>query len=187
MKNVYPGLKNGPRLKHESVRAEILAVIVHAVAVCQDIPAFQDMRILLAGGDEAVKIFNNIHYVQIHCRVRTLRRFGEWCGEGKLRSSTLGDVFLPLVGNYISATDSINHHLVTAAINATGFIAHHLAWGAHNNLIHQYLRLVKQKDVSGCVHVRTIVVTLDNQRSHYCQLQDRCRMPVQRACDGYTH
>ena len=162
MKNVYPGLKNGLRSKHESVRAEILAVIAHAVTVCQGIPAFQEMRILLAGGDEEANFFNNIHHIQIHRRIRALRRFGEWCGEGQLRSSTLADVFLPLIGNYIGATDSIDHHLVTEAINATGSIAHCLAWGAYNNLIHQYLRLVKQKDASERVHVRTIVAILDN-------------------------
>ena len=162
MKNVYPGLKNGLRSKHELVRAEILAVIAHAVTICQDIPAFQEMRILLADGDEEVNFFNNIHHVQIHRRIRALRRFGEWCGEGQLRSSTLADVFLPLIGNYVGATSSIDHHLVTEAINVTGSIAHCLAWGAYNNLIHQYLRLVKQKDTSERVYVRTIVAILDN-------------------------
>lgn len=162
MKNVYPGLKNGLRSKHELVRAEILTVIAHAVTVCRDIPAFQEMQILLADGDEEVNFFNNIHHVQIHRRIRALRRFGEWCGEGQLRNSTLADVFLPLVGNCIGATDSIDHHLVTEAINATGSIAHCLAWGAYNNVIHQYLRLVKQKDSSEKVYVRTIVAILDN-------------------------
>ena len=162
MKNVYPGLKNGLRSKHESVRAEILAVIAHAVTVCRDIPAFQEMRILLADGDEEVNFFNNIHHIQIHRRIRALRRFGEWCGEGQLRKSTLADVFLPLIGNYIGAYDSVDHHLVTEAINTTGSVARCLAWGAYNNLIHQYLRLVKQKDASERVYVRTIVAILDN-------------------------
>ena len=162
VKNVYPGLKNGLRSKHELVRAEILAVIAHAVTVCQNIPGFQEMRILLADGDEEVNFFNNIHHVQVHRRIRALRRFGEWCGEGQLRSSTLADVFLPLIGNYIGATDSIDHHLVTEAINTTGSIARYLAWGAYNKLIHQYLRLVKQKDASERLYVRTIVAILDN-------------------------
>ena len=162
VKNVYPGLKNGLRSKHELVRAEILAVIAHAVSVCRNITAFQEMRILLADGDEEVNFFNNIHHVQIHRRIRALRRFGEWCGEGQLRISTLADVFLPLIGNYIGATDTIDHHLVTEAINTTGSIARYLAWGAYNNLIHQYLRLVKQKDASERVYVRTIVAILDN-------------------------
>lgn len=162
MKNVYPGLKNGLRSKHELVRAEILAVIAHAVTVCRGIPAFQEMRILLADGDEEVNFFNNVHHIQIHRRIRALRRFGEWCGEGQLKSSTLADVFLPLIGNYIGATDSIDHHLVTEAINATGSIARCLAWGAYNNLIHQYLRLLKQKDSSERVCVRTVVAILDN-------------------------
>ena len=162
IKNVYPGLKNGLRSKHELVRAEILAVIAHAVTVCRNIPAFHEMQILLADGDEEVNFFNNIHHIQIHRRIRALHRFGEWCGEGQLRSSTLADVFLPLIGNYIGATDTIDHHLVTEAINTTGSIARCLAWGAYNNLIHQYLRLVKQKDSSERVYVRAIVAILGN-------------------------
>ena len=162
MKNVYPGLKNGLRSKHELVRAEILTVIAHAVTVCRSIPAFQEMQILLADGDEEVNFFNNIHHVQVHRRIRALRRFGEWCGEGQLKSSTLSDVFLPLIGNYIGATDSIDHHLVTEAINTTGRIARYLAWGAYNNLVHQYLRLLKRKDSSERVCVRTIVAILDS-------------------------
>ena len=162
MKNVYPGLKNGLKSKHESVRAETLAVIAHGVTVCRNIPALQEMRILLADGDEEVNFFNNVHHVQIHRRIRTLRRFGEWCREGQLRSSTLADVFLPLIGSYIGSGDSIDHHLVTEAINTTGSVAHCLAWGAYNNLIHRYLRLVKQKDSSERVYVRTIVAILDN-------------------------
>ena len=162
LKNVYPGLKNGLKSKHELVRAEILAVIAHAVTRCQGIPAFQEMRILLADGDEEVNFFNNIHHVQIHRRIRALRRFGEWCGEGQLKNSTLADVFLPLVGNYVGATDSIDHHLVTEAIKTTGCIARCLAWGAYSNLTHQYLRLLKRKDSSERVCVRTIVAILDN-------------------------
>ena len=161
-KNVYPGLRNGLKSKHELVRAEILAVIAHAVTVCQGIPVFREMRLLLADGDEEVNFFNNIHHIQIHRRIRALRRFGEWCGEGQLRSSTLADVFLPLIGNYIGTTDSIDHHLVTEAINTTGSIARCLAWGAYNNLIHQYLRLLKRKDSSERICVRTIVAILDN-------------------------
>ena len=162
LKNMYPGLKNGLRSKHELVRAEILAVIAHAVTACWSIPSFREMRILLGDGDEEVNFFNNIHHVQIHRRIRALRRFGEWCGEGQLKSSTLAGVFLPLIGNYIGATDTIDHHLVTEAINTTGCIARYLVWGAYNNLIHQYLRLLKREDSSERVCVRTIVAILDN-------------------------
>jgi len=51
----YPDLKNGLRPIHELVCTEILAAVAHAVIVCRNIPAFQEMRTLLADGDEEVK------------------------------------------------------------------------------------------------------------------------------------
>ncbi|KAK7030946.1 U3 snoRNP protein [Paramarasmius palmivorus] len=57
---LFPGLKNGLRSKNELVRAEILGVISYGVARCHRIASLQDMRYLLAGGDEEANFFNNI-------------------------------------------------------------------------------------------------------------------------------
>jgi U3 small nucleolar RNA-associated protein 20 len=162
LKVLYPGLKNGLRSKNEMVRGEVLSVIAHAVAQCRDLATLQEMRILLADGDEEANFFNNIHHVQLHRRTRALRRLADYCQEGRLRSSTLAEVFVPLVGNFISTTDVIDHHLVNEAIITTGRMACHLGWGAYNTLIHQYLRQMDKKDASERVYVRAVVAILDN-------------------------
>ncbi|KAJ7637747.1 armadillo-type protein [Mycena polygramma] len=161
-KVLFPGLKNGLRSKNELVRSEILGVIAYAVTKCEAISFLQEMRVLLAGGDEEANFFNNIHHIQIHRRSRALRRLADQCDEGHLRSNTLADIFVPLVGNYITATSSVDHHLVNDAILATGRMAKHLAWGAYYALVQKYLRLSRAKDASERVYVRTLVSLLDN-------------------------
>ncbi|KAJ7494716.1 armadillo-type protein [Mycena galericulata] len=161
-KVLFPGLKNGLRSKNELVRSEILGVLAYAVTKCESISFLQEMRVLLAGGDEEANFFNNIHHIQIHRRSRALRRLADQCDEGHLRSNTLAEIFVPLVGNYITATSAVDHHLVTDAILTTGRMAKHLTWGAYYALVQKYLRLSRAKDASERVYVRTVVSLLDN-------------------------
>ena len=88
-----------------------------------------------------------------------LRRLADHCEQGSLRSSTLADIFIPLVGNYIMSTTSIDHHLVNDAILATGRmpVAKHLSWGAYHGLIQKYLKLSRVRDESERVYVRALV------------------------------
>ncbi|KAI0753565.1 hypothetical protein C8Q80DRAFT_1342693 [Daedaleopsis nitida] len=162
LKTLWPGLKNGLHSKAELVRAEILGVISHAVARCTSIASLQEMRVLLAGGDEEANFFNNIHHIQIHRRMRAIRRLAEFADQGHLRSTTLAEVFIPLVANYVITTDSLDHHLVNEAILALGHMAKQLSWGAYYALVQRYLKLAKQKDTSERVYVRTIVAVLDS-------------------------
>ncbi|OSX61435.1 hypothetical protein POSPLADRAFT_1144486 [Postia placenta MAD-698-R-SB12] len=162
VKLLYPGLKNGLRSKNEMVRAEIMAVISYAVSTCDRIKSLQEMRVLLAGGDDEANFFNNVLHVQLHRRTRAIRRLAERCDEGHLRSSTLAEVFVPLIGNFIVSSSSVDHLLVNEAINATGRMARQLNWGAYLALTQQYLRLSRNKDASEKIYVRVLVAILDN-------------------------
>ncbi|KAJ7471494.1 hypothetical protein B0H11DRAFT_2433535 [Mycena galericulata] len=148
-KDLFPGLKNGLRSKNELVRPEIFGVFAYAVTKCNTISLLQEMRVLLAGGDEEAN-FNNIHHIQIHRRSRALR------------SNTLAEIFVPLVGNYITATSAVDHHLVNDAILTTGRMAKRLTWGAYYALVQKYVRLSGAKNASERVYVRTVVSLLDN-------------------------
>ncbi|KAF7316852.1 DRIM domain-containing protein [Mycena chlorophos] len=159
---LYPGIKNGLRSKNELVRGELLGVLAYAVVKCSNLGSLQDMRVLLAGGDEEANFFNNIHHIQIHRRSRALRRLADQCDEGHLRSSTLAEILVPLVENYIADTAVVDHHLVTDAIATIGRMAKHLAWGAYYALVQKYLRLSRAKDASERVYIRTLVALLDN-------------------------
>ena len=162
LKVLYPGLKNGLRSKNELVRAEILGVIAYAVDKCESISSLQEMRVLLEGGDEEANFFNNILHIQVHRRSRALRRLADHCEAGQLRSTTIAEIFVPLVGNYITSTTSIDHHLVNDAILATGRMAKQLPWGSYYALVQKYIKLSRAKDESERVYLRALVALLDN-------------------------
>ncbi|KAG1762389.1 armadillo-type protein [Suillus occidentalis] len=162
IRTTLPALKNALKSKHELVRAESLGVISYAVSKCDRIPSLQEMHPLLAGGDEEASFFSNIHHIQIHRRTRALRRLAEYCDEGVMRSRTLVEVFLPLVEHYIVPTASLDHLLVSEAINSTGRIAKHLEWSAYSALVHKYIRASKDKSEGVRVYVRALVAILEN-------------------------
>ncbi|TFY61376.1 hypothetical protein EVJ58_g4545 [Rhodofomes roseus] len=161
-KVLYPGLKNGLRSKNELVRAEILGVLSYAVLQCDSITSLQEMRPLLANGDEEANFFNNIHHVQLHRRTRAMRRLGEYCDAGNLRSTTLSEIFVPLIANYNQSSANIDHTLVNEAISVTGRMARQLNWGAYYAVTQHYLKLSKLKNASERVYIRALVSVLDN-------------------------
>jgi U3 small nucleolar RNA-associated protein 20 len=158
---LYPGLKNGLRTKNEMVRAELLGVLAYCVEKCGHVASIREMKVLLEGGDEEANIFNNILHVQVHRRSRALRRLADHCDEGAIRGSTINDIFIPLVGIFIS-TGNVEHHLVDVAITTTGRMAGRLSWSAYYALVRKYLSLSQSKDESQRVYVRTLVGLLDN-------------------------
>jgi len=158
---LYPGIKNGLRTKNESVRAELLSVLAYSVEKCTHVATIKEMEVLLEGGDEEANFFNNVLHVQVHRRSRALRRLADHCDEGHIRSSSIKEIFIPLVGNFISA-GTVEHHLVDVAITTTGRMARRLAWTAYYALVRKYLSLSEAKDISERVYVRTLVSLLDN-------------------------
>jgi U3 small nucleolar RNA-associated protein 20 len=158
---LYPGIKNGLRTKSESVRAELLGVLAYSVEKCTHVATIKEMEVLLEGGDEEASFFNNVLHVQVHRRSRALRRLADHCDEGHIRSSSINEIFIPLVGNFISA-GTVEHHLVDVAITTTGRMARRLAWPAYYALVRKYLSLSEAKDISERVYVRSLVSLLDN-------------------------
>ncbi|KAF8623398.1 hypothetical protein AX17_007436 [Amanita inopinata Kibby_2008] len=159
---LFPGLKNGLRSKNELVRAEILGVLAYAVTKVEQLSVLRDMQVLLAGGDEEANFFNNILHVQVHRRSRALRRLREFCDDGHIRSSTLTEIFVPLIENFIIASGPVDHHLVNDAIITMGHMAKRLPWRPYYALVRKYVKLSKTKDEFERVYIRTLVAILDN-------------------------
>jgi U3 small nucleolar RNA-associated protein 20 len=162
---LYPALRNGLRTKNEMVRGEVLGVIAYSIQQCSNIAPLQEMRGLLADGDEEANFFNNVLHVQIHRRTRALRRLAEYADQDRLRNATITDIFVPLVENFVASTNEVDHHLVNEAILTLGRLARHLTWGSYYALVQSYLRVSKEKkekDGSERVYVRTLVAILDS-------------------------
>ncbi|KAL5498462.1 UTP20 [Sanghuangporus vaninii] len=159
---LFPGLKRGLRSKSDLVRGEVMGVLSFAVEKCSNVNALQEMRVLLASGDEEANFFNNIFHIQVHRRTRALRRLAEFCDQPGFRSSTLQEIFVPVVNSFIHGPSTTDHHLVNEAITTLGRIATHLAWPAYFALVQQYIRLVSEKSSSERTYTRALVSVLGN-------------------------
>lgn len=171
-----PGLKRCLRSKSDLVRSEVMAVFAHAVAKCEKINSLVEMRVLLAGGDEEANFFNNIYHIQIHRRTRALRRLADYCDEPGFRSSTLQEIFIPVVNNFILEAATTDHHLVNEAVLTVGRIAKHLSWTAYFSLVQQYLKLSVEHSVGERTYTRTLVAILDH---FHFSLEESFSEPVQ--------
>ncbi|EUC57511.1 U3 snoRNP protein Utp20, partial [Rhizoctonia solani AG-3 Rhs1AP] len=160
-KVVYPGLRYGMRSKFELVRTEILGVIAHAVARCDSISSLAQLRPLLADGDDEANFFLNIYHIQTHRRTRALRRLADFAEN--IRSTTLSDLFMPLVGQFVESVATTDHLLVNEAITTLGRMAAQLAWGSYNAAVQYYLRLARERvSTTEKAMIRTVVSILDN-------------------------
>ncbi|KAG9124195.1 U3 snoRNP protein [Ceratobasidium sp. 392] len=161
VKVLYPGLRHGLRSKFELVRIEILGVLAHAITICDSVSALAQLRPLLADGDDEANFFLNVHHIQVHRRTRALRRLADFAVN--IRSTTLSDVFMPLVGNFIEAVSTTDHLLVNEAIVTIGRMAAHLTWGSYNTSVQQYLRLARERvPTTEKAMIRTVVSILDH-------------------------
>ena len=159
---VLPGLKNGLLSKIELVRNDVLGVLAYGVSKCYSVSSLNELRPLLANGDAEANFFNNVHHIQIHRRTRALRRLVEYVENGGVRSATLAEIFLPLIGHFIVNSPNTDHILVDVAIFATGALARRLSWGPYNALVRQYMSLIKNKTPAERACVRTLVAILES-------------------------
>jgi U3 small nucleolar RNA-associated protein 20 len=159
---LLPALKSGLKTKHELVRAEILSVISHAVAKVEHNATLQDMRVLLANGDEEANFFNNILHLQTHRRTRALRRLADLCDTHTFKNSTLTQILLPVVTVFITNPSNVDHHVVDEAITTTGRLSGHLTWTAYSGILQRYMKAAKIKDENERVNVRAMVAILEN-------------------------
>ncbi|CAG8449551.1 3302_t:CDS:10 [Cetraspora pellucida] len=161
-KIIYPAIKKGVKLPIEVVRMEFLTILCYMIKKCSMLPQFADMSCLLFDDEEA-NFFNNIYHIQIHRRIRALKRFSNECAMGKLKSSNLVQIFLPLLGHFIFESDRINDHmLINETISSIGVITSQLKWGQYYAHLKQYMKLISRKSIIEKILIRTIITIFDN-------------------------
>ncbi|CAJ0643974.1 14581_t:CDS:10 [Entrophospora sp. SA101] len=160
---IYPSIKKGMRLSNELIRVEFLTILSYTVKKCSTSPQFSDMSCLLFDDEEA-NFFNNIHHIQIHRRIRALKRFSNECIAGNLTSRSLVQIFSPLISHFIFESDRISDHLlINETIAALGAIASQLPWGHYYSLLKYYMRLIPRKTALEKVLLKQYLTKCDNE------------------------
>ncbi|KAJ8296970.1 U3 small nucleolar RNA-associated protein 20 [Rhodotorula toruloides] len=161
IRTFLPGLRKVLRSKVELIRAEVLAVLGHAVEKVEGVPELEQLKVLLVGGDQEANFFNNILHIQNHRRTRALRRLADAVEVGGISSKTIADLFLPLLDHFVLGSDEKKDpDLVNETVQCLARLAQHLAWSAYSKLALHYLKLAKAGGAPQKACVRTLVGVL---------------------------
>ena len=89
-------------------------------------------------------------FLQLHRRIRALRRLEAKCEQKSLASSSLVNFLLPLATHCLfDHTSNKDHNLVTEAITSISAMSACLSWSKYSFLLRHYLKcLLAEKDAN---------------------------------------
>ncbi|TPX50549.1 hypothetical protein SeLEV6574_g00826 [Synchytrium endobioticum] len=159
MQIIYSGIRRGVNNPLEFVRHTMTSLLGVVVKTMKHQSVFSDLVILLAAGDEEADFFHNVFHLQLHRRIRALRRLAGNCQN--IRSSTLSEIFIPLLFQYVyNEKEKYDPSLVQEAMVCVGGLAKMLKWGPYYALVRRCLNLIKSKPKYETVFIRTVVKIL---------------------------
>lgn len=152
-KALLPALKRGLRERSETVRADHIGLLGVLISKCPDWPELSDMVDLLAHNDEEASFFNNVLHIQHHRRVRALRRLMAEIESGKVRSSNVYSIFLPLLERFVfdledsdkKHSESDNNQIVGPSIEAIRTLTAWTEWNQFRSNFLRYKSYLKSK------------------------------------------
>ncbi|KAK0522958.1 U3 snoRNP protein [Tilletia horrida] len=157
-----PAVRRIMRSKADLVRREALSLLADAIETLPDVPALSQMKGLLSDGDGEASFFNNIVHLQVHRRVRALRRLGDEAEKGVMSGKLVKDTFIPLVGLFLDPAQTSDQQLINEAINTTGRLAGALTWYGYQALVWSLIKKAREHPPNEKVVVRTLMTVLDN-------------------------
>jgi len=158
-----PAVKRGIKSYKEEARHEFVTILGLMVNKNKEHELLKDMVPLLAGDDEEANFFNNIYHMQIHRRIRALKRLTEELKTGNVNPRNISNIFVPIVNHFIYESDkSSEHNLINEAINTIGVASAYLTWGQYYTLVKNTLANIKKKQQLEKVLIRVILIVLDN-------------------------
>ncbi|ORX41456.1 hypothetical protein BCR36DRAFT_339402 [Piromyces finnis] len=158
-----PAVKRGIKSYKEEARHEFVTILGLMINKNKEHELLKDMVPLLAGDDEEANFFNNIYHMQIHRRIRALKRLTDELKTGNVNPRNISNIFVPIVNHFIYESDkSSEHNLINEAINTIGVASAYLTWGQYYTLVKNTLVNIKKKQQLEKVLIRVILTVLDN-------------------------
>ncbi|KAI9775155.1 MAG: U3 snoRNP protein [Geoglossum umbratile] len=160
---LIPALRNGAREQSELVRAEYVGTMAHLVKRFTSWSEVSDMSTLLVGDDEEASFFNNILHIQLHRRLRALRRLSMEAQNGNLRSGNVSHFFIPLIEHFIfdRADDESAHNLTSETVVTIGLLAEWLEWPQFRAMFRRFVGYIQERQELEKVVIRLLGTVVD--------------------------
>ena len=127
---LIPCLYQGIRDKSEAKRADVLALCAYLIKRCPGIHIITELGSLNFHNEEEASFFNNILHVQLHRRIRALKRLSKEIHAGKISTRNIRNFLLPLIQHFIlSPKEGDNEYsLASEAVTTIGSLLDWLEW-----------------------------------------------------------
>lgn len=144
---LFPALQSGMRQKSELIRSEFVSTLGYFVKLNPNNPVVRDMHDLLVGDDEEASFFNNVLHIQQHRRLRALRRLAAEAAKGKLQSSNISKIFIPLNEHFVfdQEGDESAHNLTAEAVATISVLAEWIDWSQFRANFRRYRGYMQSK------------------------------------------
>ncbi|KAI9336805.1 armadillo-type protein [Obelidium mucronatum] len=160
---LLPAVKKGVKSNIELVRSEFTTLLGVMVKNFADMDEFKDLVVLLADGDDEAAFFSNIYHMQIHRRIRSMKRLADICSTGALSQSNVANIFLPLVTHVIFDNDrQTDFSIISEAISTIAACANCLSWGKYYDLVKRFLKAISRRPTLEKELIRVVVAVLEN-------------------------
>ncbi|ORY46536.1 hypothetical protein BCR33DRAFT_715588 [Rhizoclosmatium globosum] len=151
------------RANTELVRNEFMTLLGVMVKNFNTMDEFKDMVVLLADGDDEAAFFSNIYHMQIHRRIRAMKRLADISLNGSISQSNVSNIFLPLITHVIFENDrQSDFSIISESINTIAALSACLSWGKYYDLIKRFLKAISKRPTLEKELIRVIVAVLEN-------------------------
>ena len=127
---IIPYFYRGMLDKSEAKRTDFLNLCAYLIKMCPRIHIITELQVLNFYNEEEASFFNNILHVQLHRRIRALKRLSQEIHAGKISTRNIKDFLLPLIQHFtLDPKENDNgQNLALEAVAATENLLQWLKW-----------------------------------------------------------
>ncbi|CAR25627.1 ZYRO0A04356p [Zygosaccharomyces rouxii] len=140
---ILPHLRSGLRRTSEVIQAEHISVLSYIVSTGKYFTDLDDLRVLLYNGDVEANFFVNVVHIQLHRRLRAVRRLREHGHE--LSGSSISNYLIPIVEHYVFSKEEKFRNIGNEVLVTIGVLANFLSWSQYKGLLRRYIYFLKSR------------------------------------------
>jgi len=151
------------KLNSEASRHAFIGMLEDLVKHFPTSAHFEDLVALCDANDLEVDFFRNIVHVQLHRRMKALRRLGRYVADSQIKTETLVNYVLPIVTSMLHDQNFIkNSDRVDVAVETLGVVCCQLPWPRYLIVLRYYLGETLKSVENQKLIVKILVSVLDS-------------------------
>lgn len=140
---LLPQIRSGLQRSSEDVQREYVSILAYITQHSIYYRGLEDMKILLFKGDEEANFFVNVVHVQLHRRLRAVKRLRDYAGN--LSDNSIAHYLMPIIEQYVFSEEDKFRNIGNESLLTIGVLSNHLTWHQYKALFRRYISLLKSK------------------------------------------